>query len=132
MRQLAQCQQNSRSRQAVNLGTQVMIACLDFIEQRLVLRGETFYRIGNSAVMQLQRIITANGFRLITEAIVKKSLIQQNTGMIAGERPASGVGTVHTRCQTDNKQAGIIVTKRCYRAGMVSRMLDSNLVKKTG
>jgi len=39
---------------------------------------------------------------------------------------------VHTRCQTDNKQAGVIITKRCYRAGMVIRMLDSNLVKKTG
>ena len=71
MRKLAQRDDDGRCRQSVNLGAQVMVTLFDLVKLRLVLRGQTLDRIGNTAVEELQFIVTGNGLRLITEAVFK-------------------------------------------------------------
>ena len=52
--------------------------------------------------------------------------------MVTGKWAPAGIGAVHTGRQPDNQQAGIIVAKWRYRAGMIIGMLQGNLVQETG
>jgi len=63
------------------------------------------------------------GRRSVAETEVEQRLVQHQSGIIAGKRPAAGVGPVHTRRQADDQQSGFIVTERRDRAGVVAGVL---------
>ena len=123
MRQFAKRHDNRRLRQPGQLLLQILIALPDLFQQRLVLRWQTLYRIGNPAIPQLKCIMPGDRFRMITEAEVKQGAIQQDTGIIPGKRTATGVGSMHAGRQPDDQQARIAVSEGSHRSGMVVRML---------
>ncbi len=130
MGNLAQRKHHAASMHASQFLTQKVITLPDLLRRWLILRRQTFHRIGDSAIIQYQSIIGRCRFRLIAETTFIQCAIQQNSGMISRERSSGTVGAVHTGRQSHDEQISIWVTKRRYRVSIIIRVLDRYLVQK--
>jgi hypothetical protein len=78
----------------------------------------------------LQAIIGGDGFRPRGKAEGVQRLVEQDAGVIAGERAPGAIGAMHAGCQADDQQARLGVAKRKHGAGMVVGMPGTHLGKE--
>ena len=95
----------------------------------LVLWGQAFDRIGDSASYETQSVIPASRRLLIGKTETVQCLKQQNSGLITGKWATSAVCTVHPGRQADNQQLCMGITKWRHRLCMIIRVIALDLIK---
>jgi hypothetical protein len=111
---------------------QESIARFDLRRQRLVGGRQAFDGIADSHVAQSHRImgVDRSGGTRHSERI--QGLIQKYAGMIAGERAAGAVRSMHTGRKADDDQARIGVAEGRYRFAHIVGMQLPHRIKKSG
>lgn len=111
---------------------EIIIAGVYFRTDRLVVRGQAFDRICDSAIDQLQSIVHRIRMVATRETVFVEHLIQQNTCMVAGERATAPVRPVHTGRQANDKKSRVGGAEWRYGSAVVVRIPALNLVQETG
>ena len=55
-----------------------------------------------------------------------QSAIEQQSGVISGERTSGAIRAMHARSQADDEQPRVRIAERCDRAGMITRLLSAH------
>ena len=117
-------------RQPRDARRQVRAAAVDLGADRLVLRRQAFDGVGNAAVKQLETVVRR--FRAVasSEPVLVQHPVQQDACMIARERPAGAVRSVHSWCETNDHQPGIHIAKGRHRFAVVTGIAFTNVIEK--
>jgi hypothetical protein len=114
------------------LASQVLVAAIHLGGGRLVLGRQALDRIGDTAVPQHQTVVPRRRDRSVREAIIVECLIEQNAGMVAGERTSTGIGAVHAGGETDHEQAGPRIPEGWDWARIIGGVLPVHLLQMAG
>jgi len=77
----------------------------------LVVWGQAFHRIGETATDKLQAILRVSRYWLVGKTETVQRFEQQNPGIVTGKRSTCAVCAVHSRRQSYNQQSCVGVTK---------------------
>src|SRR3990170_8952241 len=111
------------ARERLELALEINVARCNLGGQRLVVRRQTLDRVRDAAALESQPVVGGDGFGALGKAEAVKRLIQQNAGVVSGERPPGAVGAVQPRCEPHDEQARVFVPKGGYGPRMVLRMI---------
>ena len=98
------------------------IAPTNFPGQRLILRRQTFHRVGNAAIVQLQSVVDIRRISVVREPEVAQRTVQQDARVVAGEGTSGTVSAVHARSETDNEELRRPIAEGRDRPRVVIRM----------
>ena len=104
------------------LGLQVDVAAADFVRQGLVLRWHAFDGVSDTRITQLQGIVGGDGTSTGAETELMQRFIEQNSGVISGERPPRAIRAVQAGCEANDQDARVCRAKRRDRARPVVRV----------
>ena len=136
LRERAQCrfmgdasqrQDRAALRHRRQVRSEIAIAGADLGGQRLVSRRQTLDGVGDPAVDETQSVVACAGDWLRRESMRIQRLVEQDTGVIARERPARRIGAVHAGCQADDEQPRGRVAKGWHGSAPIIRMQESHL-----
>jgi hypothetical protein len=108
---------------------QVIVARSNFRGRRFVFRRHTLDRVGNAAIGKPQAIARMRRGWLVGETKPVQRSIQQQAGMIAGERSSGAIRPMHTRGEPNDQQTRMRIAERCNRARMVVRVLGTHRIQ---
>jgi hypothetical protein len=114
------------------LASQVLVAAIHFGGGGLVLGRQALDRIGDTAVPQYQAVVLRRRDRSVREAIIVERLIEQDAGMVAGERTSTGIGAVHAGGETDHEQVCLRIPEGWDWARIIGRILAVHLLQVAG
>src|ERR1700751_5711480 len=97
---------------AGDLGSEKSPASRNFAGLRLVLRRHAADRIGDTRVAHRDAIIRMGFVNALREAEFSQRLVQQPTGVVAGERPSCTICPFKPWCKADDQQLCDVITKR--------------------
>ncbi len=86
------------------------------------MRRHTANGVGYAAIHQLQPVVSRNRLGSGGEAVTVQGAVQQQAGVVAGERPARAIGAVQPRRQTDDEQASLSGPERRHRFRVIARI----------
>ena len=116
--------------QKLDLTFQIVVAIVDLYANRFVLGRQAAYRIGDSAILQFEPVITAGAHWGTGKTETKQGLIEENAGIIAGEWSTGGIRAMHSRCQADHQEPRSRVAERWYRRTKIIGVMNLDLFKK--
>lgn len=119
VRDHSQRNQHRLWRQSFQFSSQKSIATANLARQRLILRRHAFHAVGDAAIGQRQIVVFGYGLGFAGESETMQRLIQNNSRVIAGERPARGIRAMKAGRQTHDKQARAGVAKRRDRSVVI-------------
>jgi hypothetical protein len=64
------------------------------------------------------------------KARIEHGLVQQDAGMVAGERPPGAIRTMHAGGKTDNQQVGACHAKGWHRLREIRRLLGAHFLQE--
>ena len=106
---------------AARSAREIAVAVADLGRRRLVVRRQAFHRVGDPAVDEREAVVARGRDRLRREAVRVQRLVQQDSRVVAGERPAARVGAVHARREPDDHERGVARRRTAAPAGRSSR-----------
>jgi hypothetical protein len=124
VRHQAEREDDARLGRRRQLVRQETVAGLDFTRFRLVLRRHALHGVGDAAVDQLQAVIRRHGLRPAGEAEAMQGGIQQDAGVVAGERPSAAVGAVIAGREADDEQRRLGIAEGLHRPRVIARPLS--------
>src|SRR2546423_10439742 len=96
-----QCENRRAVGKRGKLGGKIRIAVSDFLRQRLVARWQAFDCVGDPGTDQLQTVVDARRCCTRRESEFEEGGVQENAGIVDGERAAAGVRPVHAVREAD-------------------------------
>ncbi len=118
--------------QRVQFVCQEPVAGVDLRADRLVIGRQALDGIGDAAIRQLQIIVCGKRLCVRAEAELVQHLVQQDPGVIARERPARPVRTVHAGRQPDDQETRLRIAKRRHRPTVIVRVALLHVIKEPG
>ena len=112
---LAQRHEQTHVRQHRQRAFIIATACGDLGGQRLVLRRQAFDRIEDHAAGEPEVVVDPLGIAAFGQAVSAQGLVEQDPGMVAGERPPGAVGAEHAGREADEREPGTTVAERRHR-----------------
>ncbi len=109
-----------------------VVAGRDLGRCRLVLRWYALDRVRDPAARELEPICRGTRRWRACPAEQMQRLVQQDAGMVAGERPSGRVCTVEAGCQPYHQQPCTRIAERRHRCTVVGGVLCPALVEKPG
>ena len=114
---------------------EIVVTDFYFLCARLVLRRYAANGIGYPAIEQLQAVISGNRLGSGGEAVTVQGAVQEQTGVVAGERPARAIRAMQPGRKAHDKQACPLGPERRYWPRVIPRVLLSrgtDVVSQTG
>ena len=109
---------------------QIVVAGADLGRHRLVVRRQALHRVRDPAGDEREAVVAPGRDRLRREAVGMQRRVQQDPGVIAGERPAAGVGAVHPRREPDDHERGVVGAERRHRPAEVARIRLAHAIEE--
>jgi len=106
VRHPAQRKNKAVRRQLFYLGAQKAVASGQFGRNGKIARRQTLDCIGDPAISQPQAVIDGPGLGTVAEAEAVQTSVQQQAGLVTGERSSAGIGAVQAGCEPHYQQAG--------------------------
>ncbi len=122
MRDAAEREDGAARGQRGQVGGEIVVAGAYLGRRRLVVRRQAFHRVRDPAGDEREAVVAPGRDRLRREAVRVQRRVQQDPGVIAGERPAAGVRAVHSRREPDDHERGVGGAERRHRSAEVARI----------
>ena len=132
VRDAAKGQDRRPLRSRAQIGGQEAVARAHFLRRRLVGGRQAFDGVGDPAAGQPQPIAARFGDRPGCKAVRMQRRVEQDAGVVAGERTAARIGAMHARSQADDHESRGRLAERGHRPAPVGGMRGANVREERG